>query len=165
MNTEYYSVLIDSNERQRAHEDSCPYVIVGSYPSVSGHGQPVRVQFSSQTSATQMKTDKIHFRWWFRAFFRYNRRTRLEHLHWARLLLEGESELSSPVVAAAELYLPHAHTRVSWGRHLEPVRPVRRRIEKAARLGSVVLVQYGRNATSLVFPSFSCQYWICISCF
>lgn len=164
MNIEYYPVLLDTNERQRAHKDSCPYVIVGSYLSFSGHGQPIREQFSSQTSASQMKTEQIHFRRWFRAFFRYNRRTRLEHLHWARLLLEGESELSGPVVPAAELYLPHAHTRVSWGRHLEPVRPVRRRIEKAARLGSVVLVQYGRNAASLSFSSISCQYWICVSC-
>lgn len=110
---------------------------------------------STQTSAIQMKTEQIHFRWWFRTFFRCNRRTRPEHLHWAELLLEGESEFSSPVVVdAAEVDLSHAHTRVSWGRrHLEPVRPVRRRIEKAARLGSVVLVQYGRTrGMPQVFP-------------
>lgn len=108
MNTEYYSVLIDTNERQRAHKDDRPFVIVGSYLSLSFHGQAISEQFSSQTSATQMKTEQIHFRRWFRAFFRYNRRTRLEHLHWARLLLEGESVLSGPVVSASR-----THTRAS----------------------------------------------------
>lgn len=60
-----------------------------------------------------------------------DRRTRPKRLLRARLLLEGESESWSPVAAAAGTF-PHAHARVSWGRHLEPVRPVRRRTEKAA---------------------------------